>query len=642
MSVDVLTPQFNPDSTETPSELAALRGLALDHHRTILAAREIVRCRNAYMGRLYEGETVLPWKPALVHPKVHEIVERFTSVLTDSRTKFEPHPRNDEDEILAKALISGTDFEWERQRMDLQMQIASRAVLTDGTTHLYTGLGADGELTTRILSPFSWIPDPGACDETDLAYGFARFSMTRAEVEARWPEMAGVIFERVHHGTAPLRDDNTYNAVGTAWPQVGAHGTWQSAAMITAGTSSDMEFSTPQTPSGKQGRRYRVEEWWFQRGEDRELTVDLADGETSVIQLPSTAGRRMYVIEGHYFPELDGPNPFDHGMVPVSRIASIQMLGEYMGLPYIQPGLDTAEQLADIDNQIMGNVRLMMHPIWLVPFEARVDLTKFFSAPGVVLPYRAPHKPEAHTPPALPAYVFELRQIKREEFDNAMGINDISRGNYSGGLEDVSGKAVQLLQRPAYTRMKPIQMSIEFATTRWGQQTMCNMMQYWPEERWRRVLPFDIQDMPLPWIEEEMQAQLMAQMTGQEAPPKGSVDKYLPEIRMQAGSNLPENQEAKNGLVFNLHDRAAFGPPGTEPAMRNLLEGVKYPDAKRLAAEGSMAAQQQMMQQALMAPPQPANGKAPPKTGNKATGGERSPAEDQEVAANLNGQEVGG
>jgi hypothetical protein len=632
VSVDLLTPQFNPDSTETPSELAALRGLALDHHRTILAAREIIRCRNAYMGRLDDGETVLPWKPACVHPKVHEIVERFCSVLTDSRTKFEPHPRNDEDELLSKALLAGTDFEWERQRMDLTMQIGARALLIDGTTHLYTGLGVDGELVTKLLSPFSWIPDPAATSDTDLAYGFARLTMTRSEIEQRWPDLAGLIFERVHHGTAPLRDDNTFNQQAPGWPGQGTYGTLQGTGLSTA---TDMEFSSPQAPSGKQGRRYRVEEWWFARGEDRELTIDLADGDTSVIQLPASGGRRMYVIEGHYFPELDGPNPFDHAMIPVCRLSAIQMLGEYMGLPYIQPGLDTAVQLADIDNQIMANVRLMMHPIWLVPFESRVDLAKFFSAPGMVLPYRAPHKPEAHTPPPLPAYVFELRRIKSEEFDNAMGINDISRGNYSGGLEDVSGKAVQLLQRPSYTRMKPIQMSMEYGITRWGQQTMCNMMQFWPEERWRRVLPFEIQDMPLPWLSGE------DQMLGEG---KGSVDKYLPEIRMQAGSNLPENQDAKNGLVMNLFDRSAFGPPGTLPASRELLKGTAYPDAERLAQEGAAAQQQMMMQQAMMAAanPQPqANGKSPPKSGDKAQGGVLSPAEDQQVMQSTNGQEVG-
>lgn len=634
MSVDVLTPQLNEDSVDTPSELSSLRNLALTHHRSIMAAREVVRCRNAYMGRLYEDVTVLPWKPSCVHPKVHEVVERFTSVLTDSRPKFEPRPRNDEDEILSKALISAADFEWERQRMDLKMQIAARAVLTDGTVHLYTGRDEYGELSTRILSSFSWVPDPAATDETDLSYGFARFSMTRAQIEQKWPNAAGIIFERVHHGTAPLRDDNTYNALSPGWGSP-LNGTLQ----ISASATVDMDFSTPQSPASEQGRKYRVEEWWFCKGEDRELTVDLADSTQQVIQLPGMErGRRLYVIEGHYFgdlgdPDLDGPNPYDHGQIPVSRIAAIQLLGEYQGLPYIQPGLDTAEQLADIDNQIMGNVRLMMHPVWLVPFEARVDLTKFFSAPGMVLPYRAPHKPEAHTPPALPAYVFQLREIKRQEFDDAMGINDISRGNYSGGLEDVSGKAVQLLQRPAYTRMKPIQMSIEYAITRWGTQVMCDAMQYWPEERWRRVLPATIADMPLPWID------------GSDMEGSGSVDKYLPEIKMAAGSNLPENQEAKNGLVFNLFDRAAFGPPGSPEASLELMKGVKYPDAENLARQAAVAQQQAMaqsmaMQQMAGAQQGPPNSK-PPGTGDKAMGAGPSPADEQEVMASLSGQEAG-
>lgn len=633
MSTLISTPQFDPDGgKEMPEELAALRFHASSQHQTILAAREVVRCREAYMGRLDEGETVLPWKPSLMHPKIHELVERFTSVLTDSRPKFEPHPRNDEDEILAKALLAGTEFEWERQRMDLKMQVAARGVLTDGTVHLYTGLNGDGELDTRIASSFAWVPDPSATMDDDLAYGFFSFSMSTAEIERRWPDYAGIVFEKVGTATAPLRDNNTFNQIQPGFGRTGQFGTLMGSGLSTA---TPMEFSSPQTMRAQQGRKFRVEEWWFARGEDRELTVHLDDRTEQVIQLPGMGRlRRLYVIEGHYCPELDsavtGERLFDHGMIPTSRIVAINLLNEYQGLPYIQPLLDTAEQLADIDNQIMGNVRLMMHPIWVVPFESRIDFSKFFSAPGMVLPYRAPHKPEAHTPPALPAYVFQLRQIKEKEFDDAGGMNDISRGNYSGGLEDVSGKAVQLLQRPSYTRMKPIQLSIEYALTRWGQQTMCNMMQFWPEERWRRVLPFDIQDMPLPWLE------------GMTPEGSGSVDKYLPEIRMEAGSNLPENQEAKNGLVFNLHDRGGFGPPGTEPAIRNLLKGTKYPDADHIAQEAALATQQMQMQQMMMQAQAPAPGKeAPPGTGDKATGAERSPAEDQAVMANPNGQEVG-
>ena len=624
-----MTPQFDPGSGMMPSEIAALCSLALDEHRQVIAAREIVRCRESYMGRYYEGDTVLPWKPQAVHPKLNEIVERFRSILTDSRVKFAPKPRNDEDAILGKALISMADYEWERQRMDLKLNVAAGAVLIDGTTHLYTGLDADSRPVTKVLSPFAFVPDPSAHYDDDMAYGFIDFGMSRNEIEKKWPEFAQIIFDRVYSGTAPIHDENTFNAIGTNYQQLGGSGTLASAAQNAAGTSSPMEFSTPQNPSARQGKKFRVEEWWFAKGEDRQLNVDFADGSQAMVEFPATQGRRMYVIEGHYFPELDGPNPYEHGMIPVARMTALTLMNQYHGLPYIQPLLDTAEQIADIDNQIMANVRLMMHPIWLVPYGSRVDISKFFSAPGLVLPYREPHKPEAHTPPPLPQYVFELRRIKQEEFDRASGINEISSGSYSGSLDDVSGKAVQLLQRPTYTRMRPIQTSMEYGVTRWGYQTMCNAMQFTPEETWRKVLPEDIEDMPLPWME----------------PMRESVDRYMPEIKMEPGSNLPDNQDAKNGLVFNLFDRQAFGPPGTPEASLELMKGVRYPDAEQIAMQGAQAQQNMMMQQqqaAMMGQP-PEMGAPPPAPGgaNKALGGERGPADEQSVMGDLSGQEVG-
>jgi len=64
-----------------------------------------------------------------------------------------------------------------------------------------------------------------------------------------------------------------------------------------------------------------------------------------------------------------------------------------------------------------------------------------------------------------------------------------------------------------------------------------------------------------------------------------------------------------------------------------------------VAAEAAAATQQQMAQQQMMAMAgamQPQPGKKPPTgTGDKAMGAERSPAEDQAVMGNLDGQEVG-
>lgn len=166
-------------------------------------------------------------------------------------------------------------------------------------------------------------------------------------------------------------------------------------------------------------------------------------------------------------------------------------------------------------------------------------------------------------------------------------------------------------------------MSMEYAVTRWGYQTMCNLMQYGDEQLWREILPEDIEDMPLPWLEE-----------GRE-----TVDRYLPEIVMESGSNLPENQDAKNSLVFNLADRQAFGPPGSPTASLELMKGTKYPDAEGIAARADQAQQQAMAQQqqaAMQQAPPP-----PPGGANKALGGERSPEDEMNVMANMDGQEVG-
>lgn len=621
----ILSPQFEQGAdTQTERELKALFDLADEAHKEVERTRHWARCRAAYAGRLYEGLRMPAWRARGCHPKVNEVVESFAATLTDQEPKFVPKRRHVEDTQLASIFFESADYEWERQRMQSKMMVLARAMLTDGGGYLYTGIDHEGNLFTRPLSCYAYRPDPAAESDLDLTYGIVDTTMSKAEIEAAFPDCAQEIFDTV---TPSSRASDANRAVDK-FPGRMNGPVYAGNIVDSAGTERPTEvISTQQNSTERYTDRYRVREFWFTKGGERELRLTLDDGEEAVVEMPGSKGRRCVMIEDRYFAELDMDSPFIHGQVPVTNFPCITLQGEYVGYSYIYPLIDTAEQIADIDNQILNNVKLMLNPAWLVPLEGRVDPKKFYGAPSMVIPYRHPYKPEPNNPPALPNYVFELRKLKQQEFDTASGLSDISRGNFQGGLDDVSGKAVALLQKPQYRRMRPIQRSVEEGLPRWGYQTLCNAIQTYTPEKWTRILPAEMEPfVPLfPWFQE-----------GYEGP----LDEYVPEIKMETGSNLPPDSEAKASLAFNLFDRAAFGPPGSPPASTELLKAVDWPNAEAIVAAAQQFQIPMMPPQGSPAPGTEGGAPEPPGGQNKALGGVRSPESDMAVQANENGQEV--
>lgn len=591
-----------------------LYGLAQDGQREAESSRHWKKCRSAYAGRLYDGIRLPAWKARGCHPKIYEVVESFAATLTDQEPKFTPKKRHDEDSLLASVFFEASDYEWERQRMQTVMQVVSRAMLTDGHVFLYTGIDHKNKLFTRPLSVFAFKPDPASENDTDMTYGVVETSMSKAEIEQSFPDVAQQIFDTVTPSASGIQPSQERQPLPGQ-----SFGPSYGSVVDTSGTSRPTEIvSTQDRVIQRHTNRYRIKEFWFTEGGERELRLTLDDNTEEVVQMPGSRGRRIILVEDRYFPELDTDSPFLHGQIPVTSFPCIKLQGEFWGHSYIYPLIDTAEQIADLDNQILNNVKLMLNPAWLVPVESRVDPKKFFGSPAMVIPYRHPFKPEPHIPPALPNYVFELRKLKQIEFDTASGLSDISRGQFSGGLDDVSGKAVALLQKPQYRRMRPIQRSIEEGLPRWGYQTLCNAAMIYDPQLWETLLPADLVPVVpmLPWFQPGYQ---------------GDPNEYVPEIKMEAGSNLPPDAEAKASLAMNLYDRAGFGPPGSPPAVLQLLKGTSWPDAEKIAT--------QVGQMMAAMPPQPNTG-PPSSQGDKNLGADRGPEGDRAVMNSPEGQEA--
>lgn len=613
----IVGPQTDPDVNG--KALKKLRDAAVEAQKEIRSVRQWDRMKRMYFGDFYSEVEMPEWKSKKGNPALWEIVQRFVPVITARKPKFTPEPRGMEDDMLAKMLSFGVDYEWERQRMKKKGAIHAKTAMIFGTSMLYTGVHPgirQDDLFTKILTPYEAFPDPSATSLEDMAYCWFKFKVTRRQLASILGPYGKKLLPKIH-GTGDWEKDDSKLRVATGdqdtQPQLGTL-----AASRTA-TAFDTEIIGPQSRYGMGGEEhYTVWECWLPEADDSEATSVL-DGEEIVLPVKGH-GRRVLMIGDKYFEELDTENPFRHGQIPLCEMGVDDFPSEFWSSSYLLPGADRAECIADLDNQVNNWIRMGMNSGWLVPAQSGVLPGTIYQFPGIQIQYTAPYEPKQIVTPDIPNGVFGHRDRLKRELDDAYGQSAISRGNIDGGITHASGTTVQALQAPTSDRMACVIDNFEGSISRWGYQTLCNLAQFWTAEKWYRVLPAEYQGMPLPWDD--------PQYFGMD------YDGFMPDIKMETGSSLPEDKGGKLSTAFNLNDRGAFGQPGGALASREMLTAAEWPGAQEIVQHVAMEQQAAMAAQAEAPSPDFGGGQ------NKALGGQRSPASEQSVQQT--GQEVRG
>lgn len=622
----VVGPQTAPN--DNAAALKKLREEARRAHSEMRASREWDRMKRMYMGRFWyddKGNKIeFPsWKAKAANPALWEIAQRYTAVLTARKPKFIPTPRGDENDLMARMLGYGVDFEWERQGMRRKIATHAKMALIFGNGLLYTGVHPglrSDDLYTRVLTPYEVFPDPGATSLDDMTYCWFQFRVTKRQLAAMLGPYAKKILPQVaNKGSLSRSDDSKFRMAPAAAGGFPLVGTLQATP---TSTSFDTEIIGPQTARfyGDQ-KSYTIWECWLPEADDSEVASEI-DGEEIVLPVKGK-GRRVVLIEDEYFEELDTENPFKHGQIPLSTMTVDEFPSEFWAQSYLLPGADRAELIADLDNQFQNHIRLTMNPGWKIPAQSNIPPGTIYGFPGMQLLYVHPFEPTQFDAPEIPSGAFAHRANLKRELDDAYGINAIARGNLDGGITHTSGTTISALQAPSSERMTVPLGSLEDSIGRWGYQTLCNLAQFWTEDKWRRVLPKEFAQTPLPW-------DVVDPVTGEAV--ETDYDGFMPDIKMETGSSLPEDKNAKLSNAFNLNDRGAFGAPGGALAAREMLDAAEWPDKDQIVQHVAM--EQEAAQAAGQAQAQPDFGGGQ----NKALGGKRSPASEQSVRTS--GQEV--
>lgn len=633
MSTIVVGPDTPPDLNG--KALKAFRDEAIRQQGNMRVVRQWDRMKRMYMCDFYSDIEMPEWKAKKGNPALWEIVQRFMPVITARKPRFTPTGRGPEDELMAKMLAVGVDYEWECQRMKRKSALFAKTGMTFGVGFFYTGVNAglrSDDLYTKVLTPYDVFPDPGATSLEDATYVWIKFTVTKRQLAALLGPYAKKLLPKIKAGEDSSQDSK-FREGPKSNNDMPLIGTLQANQRTATSQPFDTEIVGPQSPRYTNEGHYTVWECWLPEADDSEV-VKVLDGEEIVLPIKGH-GRRALLIEDQYFDELDTENPFRHGQVPLSMMGVDDFPSEFWASSYLLPGADRAEQIADLDNQFLNHIRLTMNSGWKIPAQSGIPPGTVYSYPGMQLVYTHPYAPEQFNAPEIPASAFTHRMNLKRELDDAYGLSSIGRGNVDGGITHASGTTVQALQAPMSERMACIIDNFEDAISRWGYQTLCNLVQFWPEEKWRRVLPQDLQTtttvdpmtgmevpqmVPLPWDDPVIQGE--------------DYDAFLPDIKMETGSSLPEDKQGKLANAYNLNDRGAFGAPGGALASREMLQAAEWPGREEIVQH--VAQEQEAAMAAQQAPAQPDFGGGQ----NKAFGGQRSPA--SEASVRQTGQEVRG
>ncbi len=221
--------------------------------------------------------------------------------------------------------------------------------------------------------------------------------------------------------------------------------------------------------------------------------------------------------------------PYLHGEYPFYHI-SIVPTGKYYGESNITDLIPVQREYNRTKSQIIEAKNLMAKPRLIAP-KGSINARMINSEPGQVIQYQPGFEAPRPLPmDSLPSYVLQELDRLQMEMDDISGQHEISRG--SNPSQVTAATAISYLQEQDDTKLGYAVASIEEAMQNLGRHILSYVVQYWSEPRLVRVVGRD----------SAFEAFYF----------KGSQLKGNTDVRVQAGSALPQSKAARQAFVMDL------------------------------------------------------------------------------------------
>lgn len=236
-------------------------------------------------------------------------------------------------------------------------------------------------------------------------------------------------------------------------------------------------------------------------------------------------GGLVTLVDDHIMQFQEGL-PYNHGEYPFAHFTHVPSASFYASsvIPDLEP---LALEYTDLRNQVARSRERMAKPQLLAP-KGAISASKMTNEIGLVIEYRPGLQPPQPMPMAqLPQYLFEEQASILTDMEDISGQHQVSKGNTPPGV--TAATAIGFLQEKDDSFIAPTYGSIEFGFEKLGRHTLSLAQQYWNIPRTIKVVGEDNTFDVLMFASSDLVA--------------GT------DIRVDAGSSLPQSKAAKQALI---------------------------------------------------------------------------------------------
>jgi hypothetical protein len=416
--------------------------------------------------KLYSGahwEANRPsWKSDPVVNFIFATIETIIPIMTDSSPTITVVPTMPDDATNAEVFSQIVKRSWVSNEMQLKLPTILKNVLKYGTgfakvwwnPKLSKGMG---DVAVSVVDPRHVYPSPGAIEIDDAAYMIYAANVPLSTVERDYPNVKGLIPPGVWDEDLSINKTVTAQGGGKVALIGPIQSTDGSTVSWPAGTS-------PNAASYDRGRMCTIVELWSKEDDDSMRVTIMANG---------------VLLK-------DEPTPFQHGEYPFIKFIDYVIPSCFWGMGDIQQ----LEKLQDNINKRRGQtqdiLRITGNPPIIADADSGLNPKAMTTRPGTIIFKNRGTEVKWLQPPILPASLFQLQELDKQDFDSISGIYDVTQGKKPSGIEAAS--AITELQEAAQTRLRHKVRNMESGLYRMGRQIISLIQQFYTEERTIRLV----------------------------------------------------------------------------------------------------------------------------------------------------------
>jgi len=275
--------------------------------------------------------------------------------------------------------------------------------------------------------------------------------------------------------------------------------------------------------------------------------------------------------------------PYSHNEYPFAKFEDVQT-GKFYADSVINDLIGLQREYNRTRSQIIEAKNLMAKPRLIAP-RGSVNPRMITSEPGQVILYTPGFQPPTPLPiDPLPSYVLQEVDRIQQDIDDISGQHEISRGQNPPQVTAAS--ALTYLNEQDESKLQTSVRSMERAIEKVAKQYLKFVIDYWDEPRMVKVAGKDNAFEAYAWKAGDL---------------RGNID-----LRIEAGSALPQSKAARQAFLMDLFKMGALGPEqmyqaldmrGLEKAYEDMLidrrqaqrENLKMSELAAVPAEALMA-----------------------------------------------------